>query len=593
MIRRIALAVITLIAIVFAAPLAPASAPSGAGVFDPSSPAPQPVHGWTVTQDAELRDWVLIHVPPRRPAPGGTSFRAAQDGTARGVVRLKDQPIAIASLGSTAYVAFRARQANALIPIMSVTALRSRGDLWGYSPPSRLESCAALPAPNSALLGLVGTSQGLLALTQPRPEKDAADRPHAMHLMRQGEWASVTPALPESAPGTPQLVHAADGAPMLALWTGSQVTLWQGAFTYSAVPASPQPVDQDAPRLTSPAAPREVQVVKVEWKSVGTFSLGAYAPAKPSQPSAGKPAGLSTDSDSAPSSAPEIITIGRLGDEPVVYVLAPSPDPARARVCLRLTSAGPVLLTSLEGVGETFSAIPLVDADRLVVLSPTPPAAKAKAAPAPVALTHVVREYSLLSGRQWYSGPARNPNPITSGDFRIVVAALILLMGMVLFVVLRPNKSPESITLPEDAALAEPTRRFIAGLIDLAAAVIIGSRLAGLDISDLFLLSSWLSDQAMLTVACIAGFGFVAGTVGEALTGRSLGKLVTGCEVISILNPEQPDLSLNSAIIRNAIKWGLPPVAVLGLFDPGLRHKGDDLARSAVVIWTYPEDEEE
>ena len=36
--------------------------------------------------------------------------------------------------------------------------------------------------------------------------------------------------------------------------------------------------------------------------------------------------------------------------------------------------------------------------------------------------------------------------------------------------------------------------------------------------------------------------------------------------------------------MRNAVKWGLPPVALFGLIDAGGRHRGDQLARTAVVV---------
>jgi uncharacterized RDD family membrane protein YckC len=240
---------------------------------------------------------------------------------------------------------------------------------------------------------------------------------------------------------------------------------------------------------------------------------------------------------------------------------------------------------------HTFSVVPMVDASRVVVLSPPATAGKPKMKSANIP-SHTVAEFSILTGREWYAGPTKTANPISRGDFRVVVAVLIALMAMVLFVVLRPNKSPEAITLPEHASLAEPTRRFIAGAIDIIAAVVVGSRLAGVEFDDLFAITTWLSDQAIIAIVSIVGFGFVAGTVGEALTGRSLGKLITGCEVINIANREQPDVSFSAALVRNAIKWGLPPVAFLGLFDPGLRHKGDDFARTAVVIWEYPEEDD-
>lgn len=545
------------------------AAPSGAGFVDPAAKTPTPVHGWTVTLDPDERDSVLIHIPPRRPTPGAAPMKAALDGTARGVVRLQSSPQAIAAIGPTAYLAFHPTGKDAPIPIMTVTAIRSGvGELWGYHPASRLEARPALPAFEATLRGMVGTTSGLLALTQ--PSTATAGDGASLFLLQSSGWATVTPALPiEIAPASIRsiaLVHADDGTPTLAMTTDKELTIWQSTITLAEPAPDTTLRDDSAPRFTSPSTPQNAATATAKWTRLFAAPWTS-------------------------STAPTIVTIAYLANAPYASIITPATTSEPAALA-RLDSTGLTLITSLGGLSPNFSSIPLSDAARLVILSPAPPAPKTKGPP-PSSLAHTVLEYSLISGRNWYSGPARNPNPISAGDFRIVVAALILLMGMVLFVVLRPSKSPSAISLPEHASLADPTRRFIAGLIDLAAAIFIGSRLAGLDASDLLVLTTWLSDQAIINIACIAGFGFVAGTVGEALTGRSLGKLITGCEVISIQHPDQPDLPFTSALVRNAVKWGLPPVAILGLFDPGLRHKGDDFARSAVVVWDFPEDEDD
>ncbi|MBU6412862.1 MAG: RDD family protein [Planctomycetes bacterium] len=529
--------------------------------------ANEPVHGWTISRDPDERDFVVIHVPPRRPTPGLSPMRASPDGAARGVVRLKAAPTSIASLGSTAYLTFEPTKADAPIPLMAVTAVRtSMGELWNYVPTGRLEARAAIPVTRSAVLSMMGTQSGLLALTQSRDA--ATNKAISLHLYRQGVWGDVTPALPTtfvtSETNAPRLIHAADGTATVGMKVGLTLEIWQARITTEAISSPAEPTGDSVPTLTS--APEKITLKSTaEWSKV-----------------------LSTPW--AESASPDLISFVASSTGNVVIASIPAHGQQPARL-IRLDERGQTTIAQLEGIGSGFSTVPIADASRIVVLSP-PIEAKTKTSSHSVTPTHTISEYSILSGRNWYTGPTRNPNPITGGDFRVVVAILIALMSMVLFVVIRPNKSPEAISLPEHASLAEPTRRFIAGLIDLAAAIIVGSRLAGVQFDDLFALSTWLSDQAVISVACIAGFGFVAGTVGEALTGRSLGKLLTGCEVVSITNREDPDLPFSAALIRNAIKWGLPPVAVLGLFDPSLRHKGDEFARSAVVIWNYPEEDD-
>ena len=79
-------------------------------------------------------------------------------------------------------------------------------------------------------------------------------------------------------------------------------------------------------------------------------------------------------------------------------------------------------------------------------------------------------------------------------------------------------------------------------------------------------------------------------SVMEAGFGRSPGKALLGIEVVRMSRGESAFTglvvrpSLVMCLVRNAIKWIMPPVAMLGLLDPELRHRGDVLSRSAVVV---------
>ena len=87
--------------------------------------------------------------------------------------------------------------------------------------------------------------------------------------------------------------------------------------------------------------------------------------------------------------------------------------------------------------------------------------------------------------------------------------------------------------------------------------------------------------------------GLVLGVMGEVLIGRSIGKLLTGCEVVdvrvtgSISHPQ-----FWQALVRNVIKWVLAPAAMLGLMDAQGRHRGDSMSRTAVVVEEPDEDPE-
>ncbi|MFN9977943.1 MAG: hypothetical protein ACK58T_49355, partial [Phycisphaerae bacterium] len=102
--------------------------------------------------------------------------------------------------------------------------------------------------------------------------------------------------------------------------------------------------------------------------------------------------------------------------------------------------------------------------------------------------------------------------------------------------------------------------------------------------------------RILLTLATI---GVVIGTLTEWLFGRTPGKLITDCEVVAIVaGAEKPQNtgvgsrpSLASSLIRNCVTWFLSPVAILALFDDSGRHRGDQIARAAVVVEIRGEDE--
>lgn len=201
----------------------------------------------------------------------------------------------------------------------------------------------------------------------------------------------------------------------------------------------------------------------------------------------------------------------------------------------------------------------------------------------------------MFTGRTLYAGTARSEGPISPGEFRAVVLGLLVLMAAVLALVLRAPPAG-SFVLPAATALAEPGRRLAATLIDLGATLLIVRGL-GLWPASLLDPAAWFDGTNGLTLGATVVVAVLNGAVCEGLWGKTPGKVLVGCEVVLLgrtgepWDPRPPGPA--RALVRNLVKWVLPPVAVLGVLDPEGMHRGDSYARTAVVVRIEPEPPEE
>ncbi len=231
--------------------------------------------------------------------------------------------------------------------------------------------------------------------------------------------------------------------------------------------------------------------------------------------------------------------------------------------------------------------------------------------------TFRVVEVSLTAGEVLAEGPVQRSLPVDPAEFRLLAVMLVALMATALIVVLRPAADSRVLVLPERVALAGSARRLVAALLDGVLVVSVGARLLGVDPQTALgaegvfqLASSWTTIPAMM------GLGALYGTLSESVFGRTLGKAVVGCAVIAVgpgpgagsgagagaagaeggagaagagRESMLRRLPLAACMARNAVKWVLPPVAALVLFEPAGRHRGDVLAGAAVVVRREPE----
>lgn len=127
----------------------------------------------------------------------------------------------------------------------------------------------------------------------------------------------------------------------------------------------------------------------------------------------------------------------------------------------------------------------------------------------------------------------------------------------------------------------------------------IASRLVDLPITEIFSVEAAASAQPVKLILLAMGLAFAHTTVAEILFSRSIGKALLGCMVVSL--PKSPDatkphegierVAFGAAILRNGIKWGMPPVVALTFLEPSRRHRAEILTRTAVVVQTDDEAE--
>jgi hypothetical protein len=516
-------------------------------------------HAWVVLPGDSLYPWRVVHVPPRAQARAGDGKRhGAADGVLRSSARLTSRPAAAAGVGNTLYLLFEtpgALEAGVRRQVYSLS-VRSAGvsDLWRDDPLDRLVVSPSLPAvdPYVQVAGMAGTPAGPVVLLAASRDAPAGTRGKLLLLGPEG-WESI--ALPGVPPGTAiRAVGDRRGLAVVTLAAG-EPSLWR-----AGVPAR-----------------AEGGYVAPEWVRE-ELRLPAEAEGDP---------------------ALEGWVVLRCGE---VTVGAKRDDGGVLRLWSLEKSGG--LIGEVAGVPSRYAIVPQDGLGRVAVVWPGGGGAvpDARTATVPVLVPPEIREVSVWTGRVLYAGAAKGAGPITANDTRLLTLGMLMLTTVVLLFVLRADDPPE-LTLPEGFALAEPGRRCLASLIDGAIAASVAARFWGLSLSDLLSVETLLSQNFILLAAAILGVGMGIGTLTEWLFGRTVGKFLTGCAVLGVPSGPWPRLgsseggaeghpspSFARSLVRNAVKWLLPPLAALAMLDPVGRHRGDIAARAVVVIALAPEE---
>lgn len=319
-----------------------------------------------------------------------------------------------------------------------------------------------------------------------------------------------------------------------------------------------------------------------------------------------------------------------------------TPHTSRPEALWSLAPGRPPLLIAKDPLPEAteFAFVPLTGASRIAYLtagspatassrpqgsSPMPggPAPTAQQAPLPMRQIRVV-EISTSTGQVLFNEAARRDAVITASDLQALAIGIGVLTAAVFLFVLRQDNR-HTVRIPLRTSLATPSRRFTGALIDLVFAYGVAALL--LDRSMFTIITQAgphvitnMMSLIVLTLLCAA----IHSMFGEWLTGRSLGKFITGSIVTRAIvergdaldppikaalpgEPERapvhpmlaraespasdaiPPITFAQAGLRNLIRW-TPPLAMLLAFDPNFRHPGDVLSRTVVIV-PDPEDE--
>lgn len=479
-------------------------------------------HGWVVVQTSGEQSATLAHLPPRTP----TKFaEPAPSGRMRAVASMTVVPTHVAADGASVYLLLPpGRTGERQIMMLSVRPTGVR-DLWVREPESRLILAGTLD--NAAeVFGLAFHEERMHALVRQDGE--------IVLLERTGSaWKQIEH--PPIGEGGAAITLASSEAGLHILERGAtdwrEHTLGHGSWESHAVRV--------------PVESGDVNVVGF-WRG-------------------------------------EVIAHGTRGDRGVIWSLG---------------AGEPLLLGMCDPVGPNASSAVLHSSGRLVLAWSVPgevTGATGSGLPAPEEVSNPVRrilEFDLVNGLTHYAGPANVTSPVSPGEFRVLALSLMLMMAVVLLVVLKPQADPGAIVLPLGLAIAGPGRRLMASAFDGLLGVAVVAQMLDMSVVEvlgpLALPVTGSLDVGPLALAIMVNIAHCA--VSEALFGRTIGKAMTGLIVARVdlasagLPPGQfkPPVFWRS-FVRNLIKWVLPPVAMLALSDPSGRHRGDLIARSAVL----------
>lgn len=508
-------------------------------------------HAWAVYRNS-ASEILLVHVPPRDAGShGAIRTDAAVPGTLQAFRPLGHRfPLAIAAIDERIYLVFpkaHAQGRQIMRVYMGSAVPNPVGASWTFAPIDRLDSKPPIET-RGDLLDLVATSTSLYALIK-------EDGQLQLLTMGDTQWTPV--------PLPPVVAHQHQALGPTRDHDNTQP------------PAEPSV----APSAQSTIGPRAH-----DWAlaSVGEQLLLIDRDADPLVP-------LALDKDTATWDSAQWAPMPRPeGDFSIL-------SGQRGMTLLHFDAKGKATLSAWarSGVFTIASDLTLPADARYTVLDSVNELLGIEALPRSVkdaidTPAVALWELDLSDGATVYQGPPVAQTPVSIGEFRFLAGMMVLVMVGVLVVVIMPDR-PDAMQVPDGFALADPGRRLIATLVDVGLVALLMGEIFGVRASEILTLGVILRpDNAWFIIPSTMLCGVVTMTLFERFLGATPGKLLMGIRVVKALPGPMQRPGLWSALVRNIIKWILPPVAALALVDPETLHRGDRATRTLVVTPIRP-----
>lgn len=532
------------------------------GAGSPTHDRPGFSHAWFVSNIPGRPGATVWHLPPPEQERGTL-------GRARLATTLRHPPIAIAAADHKVYLFFedpsgvpplRPRQ------VLSIGASRQPTEsAWRTEPSGRFEVLPSLRA-DGRVVDAVNAAGTLWVLMHALRDNDADPRRLVLLRLHAGAWKEV-PLPSQAAAAARAQTTTEDGA---AVRLGAPWALVGGP---DQLGLHLPPTRDDDPHtfwFLSHGMPTDGDEETFEWSADQRVQIEGSPRARTR---------AFTDRGEL------FIITAQAGGDASLWRLPLSPE-ARAT---------PVRLATAGLPGADWVAIPRTPAGLLTLIG-TPPSGASPGEQGAAGRAAV--DISLRTGRVLYRGPMVAASPITSRDSRLVITIFFSLAATVALFVLRPPGERGVAPLPAGASMAGMARRVIATGVDGLLALALAATLSRVPLADLAAQDWWKSAQpwAVVPLALLALVLF--GALAESAGGRTPGKMLSGCEVVSVTpgaatNGDWARPPLAASLLRHAIKWLVPLIALLGLFDLSRRHRGDEWARAAVVVRHPPMTDEE
>ena len=519
-------------------------------------------HAWVVVPTSK-GDARVLHLPPRRsPDAVDGLARGAPDGSARVAGQLGEMPAMIAAWGDRLYLLEDRPERFPSTPrrVSSLRAVRTGvGDLWGTEPRDSLDAHANLPGAGR-LAGFTACALGPAALVDVGGVS-GVDSLRAF-LLVDGRWMELSTPRTEGASARRFWQGTGRGLELVVVRASGEVGAWMLPVDKALATLLRQSTDESAAVGADARAPIRVDV---EWTPMDP---GVWPGVEPSR-------------------------------------VAALREVAGQRIALTSEGSGQYTLRQRAG-GEWRSVGGVSDAGEGVALAPLEGVGRVALlwTGAGSGTTEIERweiaEVSAFTGAMIYRGPVRLAAPISMTDVRWLLLALVAVMSLVVVFLLRAESRSDVVAIPEGMAMAELGRRGVAVLIDYAAGVLVGAMAMGLSVREALTIDGLLHGQGVCLLVAGLGVAGVVGTFMEWGTGRTLGKMLVGCEVLDAsagasggpaTNEGRPTFA--RALLRNVLKYALPPAGLTAFLDMNGRHVGDRLARTVVVIHAPPDETSE